>query len=454
MSVPQVAIIGRPNVGKSSLFNWLAGRRLAIVDPVAGITRDRLMHLVEHGGSYFDVVDTGGIGSNDVDRLDQEIAAQIQQAIDEASVLLMVVDIRAGLLPADQKIAERLRDARKPVILLANKADYSELEVEANEFYPLGLGEPICVSAQNHRHKDSLLTAIVQALPVDSAREIVSPIMKLAIVGRRNVGKSTFVNTLTQSNRMIVSDVAGTTRDSVDVRFEIDGHVFVAIDTPGLRKRKSVRSDVEFYSLHRAQRSIRHADVVLLFFDASSRISSVDQQLCAYVESHFKPCLLVVNKWDLMAPHMPTEQWSEYLREQFPRMAFAPIGFISSTDGRNIRRLLNHAQMLFKQSQQRIATPDLNRLIHEALAANPPPISGARRGKIFYAAQVHTGPPTIVLKCNDPDAFSATYRRYLLGVLHDSLSFGEVPIRVLFEGRSEDSPETDRKSSEADAPGA
>ncbi len=450
MPVPQVAIIGRPNVGKSSLFNWLVGRRMAIVDSVAGITRDRMIHLLEHTGRYFEIVDTGGIGFNDVDQLDAEIMEQIQHAIDEASVLLLLVDIRAGLTGMDRQIADQLRTTNKPILLLANKADHERLDAEASEFYPLGLGHPLCVSAQNFRGKDELLSAIVEKLPLEGAEPIADPVMKIAIVGRRNVGKSTFVNTLTDSNRMIVSNVAGTTRDSVDVRFELDGQTYVAIDTPGLRKRKSVRTDVEFYSLHRAQRTIRYADVVLMFFDASSRVSAVDQQLCGYIQTHFKPCMLVVNKWDLMAPHMPTEQWSEYLREQFPELAFAPIGFISATDGRNIKRLLQHAQMLFKQSQQRVATPDLNRLIHDALETNPPPVSTSRRGKIYYATQINTGPPTIVMKCNDPDAFSANYRRYLQGVLHDSLSFGEVPIRVFFERSGEESAVAVRESRKSD----
>jgi GTP-binding protein len=199
-------------------------------------------------------------------------------------------------------------------LLVANKADHDGLESEASEFYPLGLGDPLCVSAQNHRNKTLLLDAIVRALPPESSSSQTAPVMKLAIVGRRNVGKSTFINTLTQSNRMIVSDVAGTTRDSVDVRFQMDGQTFIAIDTPGLRKRKSVRSDVEFYSLHRAQRSIRYADVVLMFFDASSRVSAVDQQLCGYIDSNFKPCMLVVTK---LWRYMPTGQWADTC-EQFP----------------------------------------------------------------------------------------------------------------------------------------
>ena len=438
MSLPQVAIIGRPNVGKSSLFNWLAGRRLAIVDAVAGITRDRMTAVVDAEGRLLELIDTGGIGGNDVDDLDEEIEQQIQRAIDIAHVLLMVVDLREGLTTADRTIAARLLQLKKPLVLVGNKADQESWELEASEFYPLGMGLPVAVSAEYRRNREQLLAAIRAALPEPSelpVAELAEPEMRLAIVGRRNVGKSTFINALAQTDRMIVSDVAGTTRDSVDVRCEIDGTAFIAIDTPGLRKRKSVRTDVEFYSLHRAQRSVRRADVVLMFFDASSRVSAVDRQLCSYVLEHHKPCLLVVNKWDLMSAHLPTQEWGDYLREQFPALYYAPIAFISALDGRNVKRLLNHAQMLFKQSRMRLATPDLNRLIREAVATTPPPLSGKRRGKVFFATQISVQPPTIVLKCNDPKAFSETYRRYLLRVLHDSLEFGEVPIRLFFDQR-------------------
>jgi GTP-binding protein len=453
MPVPQVAIVGRPNVGKSSLFNWLVGRRLAIVDAVAGITRDRLVHLLQAEDRYFEIVDTGGIGANDVDQLDEEIATQIQRAIDEAEVLILVVDVRAGLTSHDKIIADRLRGTGKPLLLVANKADHAGLEAEGADFFPLGLGAPLCVSAQNRRGKDELLAAIARSLPTAAVAEPSEPELKIAIVGRRNVGKSTLVNALAQTERMIVSDVAGTTRDSVDVRFELDGKTLVAIDTPGLRKRKSVRSDVEFYSLHRAQRSIRHADVVLMLFDGTARVSAVDQQLCGYIEEHFKPCLLVVNKWDLLAEQMPTEMWSDYLREQFPGLSFAPIGFISAKDGRNVKRLLNHAQMLFKQARQRVATPDLNRFVRAALDANPNPASTGRQGKIYFAIQIDNCPPTIVLKCNDPDAFSPTYRRYLLRALHDSLSFGEVPIRLLFERRGDSPAAIEQALRESDGAG-
>ena len=260
--------------------------------------------------------------------------------------------------------------------------------------------------------------------------------MKLAIVGRRNVGKSTFVNTLTQTERMIVSEVAGTTRDSVDVRFEMDGKSFVAIDTPGLRRGKSVRTDIDFYGTHRAQRTIRYADVVMLFFDAGQRISKVDRQLCNYIENHYKPCIFVVNKWDLMAEHMETQRWADYLRDNFSTMWNVPIAFVTGQTGRNVKKLINHAQMLFKQSRERVATPFLNKLLREALVHHPPPLmSSKRRPKIFYAAQIGTQPPTIVIKCNNPDSFPKTYRRYLNSVLADNLPFGEVPMKILLERR-------------------
>ena len=246
---------------------------------------------------------------------------------------------------------------------------------------------------------EQILALLPEATPDEALAE---PEMKIAIVGRRNVGKSTFVNTLVQAERMIVSEVPGTTRDSVDVRFEMDGKSFMAIDTPGLRKTKSVRTDLDFYSMHRAQRSIRRADVVLMFFDAAERISKVDKQLCDYIAQQYKPCMFVVNKWDLVVDKMPTDEWVDYLRDTFPTMWYVPIAFITGQTGKNVQTLLNHAQMLYKQSRARIGTGDLNRLVRRALEQHPPPLHKNRRPKIYYATQVATQPPTIVLFCNMP----------------------------------------------------
>ena len=439
MSVPQVVIVGRPNVGKSSVFNWLAGKRLAIVDDVAGVTRDRNTHLVHVDDRYFELVDTGGVGVNDVDNLSSEIEEQIAAAMETADVILFVVDTRAGVTPLDEEVAQRLRSVNRPVLCLANKTDAPTLDADADEFYRLGRGELLHVSAEQNRNKRELLEMIVRRLPEplgpeDAAPE--APEMKAAIVGRRNVGKSTFVNSLVCAERMIVSEIPGTTRDSVDVRFDLDGKAFIAIDTPGLRRGKSVRSDVDFYGVRRAQRSIRRADVVLFLFDAAQRIGKVDKQLCKYIADQYKPCIFVVNKWDLMFGQMPTEQWATYLRDTFPMMWYAPIAFITGKTGKNIKTLVNHAQMLFKQARQRVTTGVLNRMVGAALEHQPPPLYRTRRPKVFYAAQVGVQPPTIVLICSNPKAFSLQYRRYLLSVLRDQLSFGEVPMKLYLHGRS------------------
>ncbi|HMO13552.1 MAG TPA: ribosome biogenesis GTPase Der [Pirellulaceae bacterium] len=441
MSVPQVAIIGRPNVGKSSLFNWLAGRRLAIVDDVAGVTRDRMSRLIQDDHHFFEIVDTGGIGINDVDSLDEEIEYQIRIGMELADVLLFLVDVRDGVTELDKQIAQRVRAIGKPVILVANKVDHEGLERLASEFFSMGFGPPICVSAQNRRNKSDLLQAIfdlLESLPTEPPRKsLVEPVMKLAIVGRRNVGKSTFVNALVNAPRMIVSEVAGTTRDSVDVHFEMDGQTFIAIDTPGLRKGKSVRTDIDWYGAHRAHRSIRFADVILMFFDAGQRVSSVDKKLCHYISDHHKPCILVVNKWDLMKEHMPTQDWADYLREQFSGMSHAPIAFITAKTGQNIKKLINHAQLLFKQAGQRVSTPQLNRIVKAAVQRHPPPMtSHHRRPKFFFATQIDVRPPTIVLKFSHAKDIDGSYQRYLLGILGELLPFGEVPIKLIFQERS------------------
>ena len=441
MGIPQVVIVGRPNVGKSSIFNWLARKRLAIVDGTAGVTRDRVTYLMFHRDRYFELVDTGGIGFEDPDNLTSKIEEQIATAIESAAVILFVVDARTGLAPLDQEVARRLRYVDAPVICVANKADEPTMDSQADEFYKLGRGKLVCVSTLQNRGRQLLTDMIVERLPKPDQDEqnpgIDKSVMKVAIVGRRNVGKSTFVNTLAQAERMIVSEVAGTTRDSVDVRFELDGKTFIAIDTPGLRRNKSITTDVDFYSLHRAQRSIRRADMILMFFDPSERISKVDKQLCEYISENYKPCIFVVNKWDLNAGSMPTEKWVTYLHDTFRTMWYAPIAFITGQTGKNVKALLNHAQMLFKQAHDRVTTGQLNRVVREALDQNPPPLHLNHRPKIFYATQVGTEPPTIVMFCTDPKAFSEPYRRYLLGALREHLPFAEVPIKLYLRKRQQ-----------------
>jgi GTP-binding protein len=441
MAVPVVAIVGRPNVGKSSLFNWLAGRRIAIVDPTAGVTRDRLTALVKLDDRYFELVDTGGMGIQDEDNLTAHVERQIETAIEEANVLLFVVDVRAGLMPLDEDVARRLRYVTKPVILVANKADTPELDPQAAEFYKLGRGKLVCVSAQQNRGRNVLMDLIRERLPkTDAPNPNLDVALKLAIVGRRNTGKSTFINNLAQAERMIVSEVPGTTRDSVDVRFQRDGKVLIAIDTAGVRRKQSISSDLEFYSVARAERSIRRADVVLLFMDPRVRISKVDKQLAAYVLEQYKPAMFVVNKWDLMAP-LPTGKFANYVRAVFPSLDYVPIAFITAKSGKNVQAVLNLAQNLHKQSCRRVTTRDLNRVLRLAVEQQPPPMRQNRRPKIFYGTQVATNPPTIVLFTNGPSLFDNTYERYLLKMFRDHLEFGDVPIKLYLRHKRRGDPE-------------
>jgi GTP-binding protein len=441
MSVSKVAIIGRPNVGKSSLFNWLSGRLISVVDPTAGVTRDRVEYLLHENDRYFELVDTGGLGIEDVDNLTEQIEYQILIAIEQADLLLFVVDAQTGVVPLDLEVAERLRRIDKPKLLIVNKCDSTRTDAEVHEFRRLCEAPLIATSVKANRNREELITAIVENLPPQSELEeahgselSADPELKLAIVGRRNVGKSTFINALAESERVIVSEIPGTTRDSVDIRFDVDGKRLLAIDTPGVRKRKSLATDVEFYGLVRAQRSIRRADVVFMFFDAKETISRVDIQLVDEIAKQNKPCVFVVNKWDSV-PEMTTEAWSEYLLQTFATMRYVPVAFLTAKEGRNVRKLVNLAQNLFKQARLRVSTGRLNRVVRAAIVANQPPMRKNRRPKIYYATQVGTEPPTIVLKCNDPAVLDESWKRYLLGVLHEELPYSEIPIKLYFRQR-------------------
>jgi GTP-binding protein len=453
MPVPKVVIVGRPNVGKSSLFNWLAGLRLAIVEDRPGVTRDRVDYLMSYEDRYFELVDTGGIGAVDEDNLARHIEEQIDAAINSAAVILFVVDVRSGLTPLDEEVGRRLRNLDIPILCVANKADNEQHDAQATDFYRLGRGKIVPVSSKQNRNRAVLLHMILERLPPESddQKPGAEPEMKVAIVGRRNTGKSTFVNTLAQAERMIVSEIPGTTRDSVDVRFELDGKAFVAIDTPGIRRTRS-QGSIDFFGAHRAQRSIRRADVVLLFLDATQRISKVDQQLVEYIGEEYKPCIFVVNKWDLLVKSMPTEKWVRYLNDTFRTMRYAPIAFITGKTGKNVKALLNHGQMLFKQSRQRLTTGQLNRMLRDAVQRNPPPLFQNRRPKIFYGTQVGVQPPTLVLFCNEPKAVAKNYQRYLLGAVRDSMNFEEVPIKLYLRRRQASDSRDDVDDAEAAEP--
>jgi len=444
VTAPIVAIVGRPNVGKSSLFNALAGRRIAIVDPTAGVTRDRISSTIETDSHKFELVDTGGIGIKDADGLAALVEEQIQIALKRAHVILLVVDGRTGgLTPLDEQVANRLRSVEKPVIVVVNKCDAPGVDVEAAEFYKLGYERLVRVSAQERHGLMELLDLIAECLPRPAPPyPSVEPAMKLAIVGRRNTGKSTFINSLAESQRVIVSETPGTTRDSIDVRFERDGKAFIAIDTAGVRRKQSIASDIEFYSLARAERSIRRADVVLLFFDPGRPVSKVDKQLADYVLEQYKSAIFVVNKWDLLAP-MPTGQFAKVLRDAFPSLDYVPISFITAKNGRNVFKVLNLAQNLFKQAGHRASTGDLNRILRAAIEEQAPPMRQNRRPKIYYATQVAVYPPTIVVFANEPTLFDQTYPRFLLKAFRDRLPFADVPIKLYLRRRQRGGDTTD-----------
>ncbi len=439
MAIPQVAIVGRPNVGKSSLFNWLAGRRISIVDPTPGVTRDRITAPIPIGDHYLELTDTGGMGNIDIDNLTADVERQIDLAIDRADLVLFLVDARTGPVPLDEEVASRLRGVEKPVLLVANKCDHAGLETQVGEFYKFGFGDLLCVSAKQNRGRAELLERIQKRLPADAApMEMPAKLetLKLAIVGKRNTGKSTFINCLAEEERTIVSEVEGTTRDSVDVSFQKDGKTIIAIDTAGVRNRGSIRSDVEFYSLTRAERSIRRADVVLHFLDSVKNISMVDKQLAGYVLENFKPAIFVVNKWDLLKDQLATGEYGDYLKKTFPSLDFVPIAFITAKDGKNVQTVLDLAQNLHKQAATRVGTGDLNRVIKQAMLDQSPAVRQNRLPKVYYATQVSLYPPTIVLFTNGPTLFDKTYQRYLLKTLRDHFRFPDVPIKLYLRAKA------------------
>ena len=441
MPVPHVAIVGRPNVGKSSLFNWLAGRRISIVDPTPGVTRDRITAPITIGDRYLELTDTGGMGIEDSDNLTDDVERQITLAIDKADLVLFLVDAKSGPVPLDEEVARRLRGALKPVLLVANKCDNANLETQIGEFYKFGFGDVLAVSAKQNRGKEMLLARLLKLCPDAGAKADLPDkleTLKLAIVGRRNTGKSTFINCLAEEERAIVSEVEGTTRDSVDVCFQKDGKSIIAIDTAGVRNRGSIRSDVEFYSLARAERSIRRADVVLHFLDAPKTISMVDKQLAGYILENYKPAIFVVNKWDLLKESLVTGEFGDYLHKVFPSLDYVPVAFITAKDGKNVQGVLDLAQNLQKQAAQRVSTGELNRVIEQAMLDQSPAVRSNRLPKVYYATQVAIYPPTIVLFTNGPELFSNTYRRYLLKTLRDHFRFPDVPIKLYLRAKSRD----------------
>ncbi len=443
MSYLSVAIVGRPNVGKSTLFNRLVGSRIAIEAPVAGVTRDRVLYPLTIEDRTFDLIDTGGIGIVDKQRLENSIELQIDVAIKEAALVLFLVDSRDGVVPLDIEVANRLRTVTDKIILVATKADTDRIEVNMPSFHELGFGDVVPVSAKENRNIDDLEDAILERLP--EALEPEEPLsgrdlLKIAFVGRRNVGKSSIVNQICGGERVIVSDVPGTTRDSVDVIVERDGEKFVAIDTAGLRKRGKMDDMMEFYGHMRTERALRRADVIVLMLDATEEVSKVEKRIGSLIIENKKPCLLALNKWDLVReqkPDIALNDYQEYVAENLPGLYFCRMAGISAKTGENVWPLVAAARELYEQGATEVRTAQVNSALAEAYKKRRPKPHQGKLGKIYYGTQVGVSPPTFLLFCNNPLAFDDNYKRYLEHQMRDELGYPEVPIRLVFKTQKE-----------------
>lgn len=432
MAKPVVAIVGRPNVGKSTLFNRLVGTRKAIVEDIPGVTRDRIYDNSDWSGRDFVVIDTGGIRFQDEDIFAKEIKWQAELAIDEADVIIFVVDVKQGITAEDDQVATILRKSKKPVILAANKVENFDKQLDYYEFYNLGLGEPIPISAMHGLNINDLLDAVIaEFAPVKAYKED-EDIIKIAIVGKPNVGKSSLVNSFLGEERVIVSDIPGTTRDAIDTPFTYNNKKYTLIDTAGIRRKARIKETTERYSVIRSLKSIDRSDVCLIMLDATEGVTEQDQRIAGYVHEQAKPSIIVVNKWDLVEKDGSTmAKFDKDIREDLKFIAYAPLIYVSALTKRRIFKILELVDLVIEEHYRRISTAELNRVINEATLINPLPGGGGKKIKILYSTQVRTAPPTFVFFSNQPDAIHFSYLRYLENVLRQNFGFEGTPIRLL-----------------------
>ncbi len=434
-----VAVVGRPNVGKSTLFNYLAGRRLAIVEDVPGVTRDRLYADVHWLNHEFTLVDTGGLEINATDEMTTYIRKQAEIAIREADVILFVVDGRQGLTGLDEDVAQVLRGTQKPIIVAVNKIDHPNLEAHVAEFYQLGLPHVLSVSAANGLGIGDLLDLIVDLLPAKEAVEDEDDLTRVAVIGKPNTGKSSLVNALLGQERVIVSDIPGTTRDAVDTPITIGDENYVLIDTAGLRRRSKVEEEIERYSGLRSIRAIERSDIVLMVIDAAEGVTEQDKKIVGIAHNRGKGIILVVNKWDLIEKdHRTANRFTEEIKSELSFVDYAPIIFISAKTGQRVHRIFDLVKQVNEQRHLRISTNALNELILQATMVTPTPTERGKRLRIYYATQSGIKPPTFVFFVNDPELMHFSYQRFLENTLRKAMGFVGTPIRFYIRKRRED----------------
>lgn len=433
---PIVAIVGRPNVGKSTLFNRLVGRRKAMVDDMPGVTRDRNYGNVNRYEVPFILVDTGGFEPATSDRLLQQMREQSQLAMEEADLILFVMDGREGLTPADTEVAEMLRRADKPVFYLVNKVEGDRQEAEIGDFYQLGVDNLFPISAEHNRGIGDLMDAVVAALPergIDVADEDVT---KIAVVGRPNVGKSSLVNRLLGFERVVANPTPGTTRDSVDTSFICNKKHYLLIDTAGIRRKGKTTEKIEKYSVVDALRSIERADVALIVIDAGQGVTEQDEKIAGYAYEAGRACIFVVNKWDLpKKDNAAIGNFVESIRTEFKYLPFAPIVFVSALTGQRIGKIMTEVDNVMAQYTRRVTTSELNRIFSEAVESHHAPLHQGRRVKFFYATQVGTRPPSFVIFTNRPEGIHFSYERYIANKLREAFGFTGTPLHLMFRGR-------------------
>ena len=453
--MPNVAIVGRPNVGKSALFNRLIGRKIAIVHDQPGITRDRISATCDRGTRPFLLSDTGGIFGGGETELRTQVHRAADEALQQSDLLLFVVDAKEGLSPIDKEIARAVRKSQKPVILVVNKIDTEKHETLAAEFASLGFKSTVSISAEHGRGISDLLDAIDRLLPSSGNSGVVSRnSLEIAILGRPNVGKSSLINSIVQNDRVIVSELAGTTRDAIDVVFEHHGRTFVFIDTAGIRRHGRQSASVEVFSAMRAERSVRRADLCVLIVDATAGVTAQDKRIAGLIQSARKPAIVILNKWDLVKPERDQKatlaRMVALARERIFFLDYAPILITSSLTGEHVNKLFGLIDKVQRASRQRIGTGVLNRLLRQAFAANPPAPIRSRRLKLFYAAQSKgeetqlLAPPEFVLFVNDPRLLNQTYQRYLEARIRETQPFPGLPIILTLRRREQTPKRTSR----------